>query len=444
MAAIPSLHRAWVPAELEANIQTRAAHFRALTSEQMEDEVQKLLRQHTRYMDNECLSLYAGTNVMNPRAVKVLASSVGSRPSLGYPGDKYEMGLQYAEQLEIMAAELLKEIFHSQFVEFRVGSGSLANLYAFMATCKPGDRIMAFSASAAGHVTHHTEGAAGLYGLEVHAVPFSGEQMAIDLSELRKQARELKPKLIVVAGSLCLFPYDVAGVRAVADEVGAYVLYDAAHMSGLIAGGAFQQPLAEGAHLMTMSTYKSFGGPPSGLVLTNEAELAQKLEAIAYPGLTANFDLSKTAALIVAALDVREHGRAYAQMCMANAQALAASLYARGCPVYAVDGRGFTVSHHVALPAHKWGGGTQASRLLEPANILASGIGLPLPPIDGDFNAVRLGTQEITRWGFTPDNMPDVAELMCRVLVKAEAPEAVRPDVIALRKNFQELKFVRN
>lgn len=444
MATNTLSHRAWVPTALEANIQTRAAHFRSRTSEQLEVEVHQLLRQHTRYMDNECLNLYAGTNMMHPRALKALASSVGSRPSLGYPGDKYEMGMQYAEQLEIMAAELLKEIFACQFVEVRVGSGSLANLYAFMATCKPGDRIMAFPDMAAGHVTHHAEGAAGLYGLEVHAVPYEGEQMAIDLSELRKQARELKPKLIVMAGSLCLFPYDVAGVRAIADEVGAYVLYDAAHMSGLIAGGAFQQPLAEGAHLMTMSTYKSFGGPPSGLVLTNEAELAQKLDAIAYPGLTANFDLSKTAALILAALDVREHGKAYAQMCMANAQALAASLYARGCPVHAVEGRGFTVSHHIALPAHKWGGGTKASRLLEPANLLASGIGLPLAPIDGDFNAVRLGTQEITRWGLTPDTMPDVAELMCRVLVKDEAPEAVRPDVIALRKNFQELKFVRS
>jgi len=443
MATPSSSYRAWVPAALEAAIITRAAHYHSLPAEKLEAEVHQLLRQHSRYMDTECLNLYAGTNVMNPRAQKLLASGVGSRPSLGYPGDKYEMGMQYAEQLEIMAAELLKEIFHCQFVEFRVGSGSLANLYAFMATCKPGDRIMAFPASAAGHVTHHAEGAAGLYGLEVQAVPFDGEQMAIDLSELRKQARELKPKLIVVAGSLCLFPYDVAGVRAIADEVGAYVLYDAAHMSGLIAGGAFQQPLAEGAHLMTMSTYKSFGGPPAGLVLTNEAALAQKLDAIAYPGLTANFDLSKTAALILAALDIHEHGKAYAQMCIANAQALAASLYARGCPVHVVEGRGFTVSHHIALPAHQWGGGTKASRLLEPANILTSGIGLPLEPIAGDFNAVRLGTQELTRWGFIPDSMRDVAELICRVLVKSEAPETVRPEVVALRRNFQDLKFVR-
>jgi glycine hydroxymethyltransferase len=438
-----SLSRPWVPAALEESIEQHAVRYRTLNAEQLEDEVHGLLKQHERFMDRECLNLYAGTNTLNPRAAKLLAASVGSRPSLGYPGDKYEMGMQYAEQLEIIATEVLKTLFDCAYVELRVGSGSLANLYAFMACARPGDRILAFPASAAGHVTHHAEGAAGLYGLEIHDVPYDGERMEIDLSALREKVRELKPRLIVVAGSLCLFPYDVAAVRRIADEVDAYVLYDAAHMSGLIASGAFQQPLAEGAHLMTTSTYKSFGGPPAGLVFTNDAALAQRLDAIAYPGLTANFDLSKTAALILAALDLREHGKEYAAMCIRNAQALAAALFSRGCPVHAVAGRGFTVSHHIALPAQQWGGGTKASRRLEKANILVSGIGLPLPPIAGDWNAVRLGTQELTRWGFTPEVMPDVAELMCRVLVKEEEPEKVKGDVVALRKKYQSLHFVR-
>ncbi len=443
MSAVTLTKRDWVPAALEESIQQHAARYRALTSLELEAAVHQTLDAHVQYMDRECVSLYAGTNVMNPRAAQVLASSVGTRPSLGYPGDKYETGLHHAEQLEIMAGELLKELFNCRFVEYRVGSGSLANLYAFMACARPGEAIFSFPAAAGGHVTHHREGAAGLYGLEVHPMPFDAAKLAIDLTALREQARAVKPKLLVVGGSLCLFPYDVAAVREIADEVGAYVMYDAAHMSGLIAGGAFQQPLAEGAHLMTTSTYKSFGGPPAGLVLTDDAALAQRLDAIAYPGLTANFDLSKTAALVLAALDLREHGRAYAQTCIANAQALAASLYVRGCPVQAVEGRGFTISHHIALPAHKWGGGTRAARRLEQANLLVSGIGLPLEPVAGDFNAVRLGTQEVTRWGFLPDAMPEVAELLCRVLVKDEAPAQVRPDVVALRKGYQEVRFVR-
>jgi glycine hydroxymethyltransferase len=435
--------RPWVPDVLEQAIAERAAHYRALASDDLEAEVQSLLARHEQYMDRECVSLYAGTNVMNPRAARLLSSSVGSRPSLGYPGAKYEMGMQHAEQIEIVAAELLKELFCCAYAEFRVGSGSLANLYAFMACAKPGDRIMAFADSAAGHVTHHQAGAAGLYGLEIHEVPFDPAQMTIDLDGLQREAERLRPRMILVAGSMCLFPYPVAAVREIADSVGAYVLYDAAHMSGLIAGSAFQQPLVEGAHLMTSSTYKSFGGPPAGMVLTNDPELARRLDAIAYPGLTANFDLAKTAALVVAMLDLREHGRDYARTCIANAQALAAALDRAGCPVHRVEGRGYTASQHVAIHAHAYGGGTTASRLLERANLLTSGIELPLPPVAGDFNAIRLGTQEITRWGMRPEHMGQLAELLARMLVRGEEPEQVRPEVVAFRQQFQTLHYVR-
>ena len=110
----------------------------------------------------------------------------------------------------------------------------------------------------------------GLYGLDVHELPYDAERMDVDLPRLAVVAAELQPKLIIVGGSMCLHPYDVRGVRAVADEVGAHVLYDAAHMGGLIAGGRFQQPLQEGAHAITGSTYKSFGGPPSGMILTDD------------------------------------------------------------------------------------------------------------------------------------------------------------------------------
>ncbi len=435
--------RPWVPEALEAAIVAQAERYRTLSSDELEREVHRLLQRHEQTMDHECLSLYAGTNMMNPRAARLLSSTVGSRPSLGYPGDKYETGMQYAEQLEIIATELLKELFNCRYVEYRVGSGSLANLYAFMACAKPGDTILAFSTQAAGHATHHGMGAAGLYGLQVYDVPYDDACMAVDLDALARLARRVRPRLILVGGSMNLFPYDVAGVRRVADEVGAYVMYDAAHMAGLMAARAFQQPLAEGAHLMTCSTYKSFGGPPSGLVLTNEPQLAERLDRIAYPGLTANFDLSKTAALIIAALDLREFGRSYADMCIANAQALAQALHDGGCPVFHVPGLGFTQSQHVALPAHRYGGGNAGSRLLEQANILVSSIGLPLPSIEGDANAIRIGTQEVTRWGMTPAVMADVADLMCRVLVRGEDPTRVREDVVALRAGYQDLHYIR-
>jgi glycine hydroxymethyltransferase len=237
-------------------------------------------------------------------------------------------------------------------------------------------------------------------------------------------------------------PYPVHEVRKLTDELGAYLMFDAAHLSGIIAGGEFQQPLAEGAHLMTCSTYKSFGGPAGGLVLTNEPELAERLDRIAYPGLTANFDLSRIAALVVAASDMLEFGTEYARTCIANARALAAALAERKAAVHGPPERGYTLSHHVALRAADYGGGTTASRRLERANLLTSGIGLPVAEFSGDYNGLRMGTQEVTRWGILPEDMPMVAELLCRVLVGGEEPESVRADVIDFRGRFQELGFV--
>lgn len=440
MTAAP---RPWVPEPLETRIQARIAALSGLSAEALEAELEATLARHERLHDREVLNLYAGTNLLNPRAAAYLARSVGSRPSLGWPGDKYETGMGHAEEIEIMAQALVCRVFGCRFCEFRVGSGSLANLYAFMATCRPGDRIMAFPESAAGHVTHHAEGAAGLFGLEIHAVPIDDAAFTVDLDRLRAEALRIRPRLVVVAGSLNLVPHPVREVRAIADAIDAKVMYDAAHMSGLLAGGCFQDPLAEGADLVTMSTYKSLGGPAGGLVLTNDPELARRLDRIAYPGLTANFDLARTAALVVALLDAREHGAAYARAMIANARALGEALAAEGVPVVAPAGAFPTRSHHLAIDARPFGGGTRASRAIEPANILASGIGLPLPPVPGDQNGIRLGTQEVTRLGMGEAAMREVARLLADALLARRPAEAVRAEVVALRRSFQDLRYVR-
>lgn len=438
----PSPSRPWVPTELAHFYEQQKERSDRFGAREFRDEVDGLLAAHEQLMDHECISLYAGTNIPSPRARRCASSTVGSRPSLGYPGDKYETGLRHAEQIEILASEILRRLFDCQYVEFRVGSGSLANLYAYMACARPGDTIMALPEEAGGHVTHHRAGAAGLYGLSVHRIPWDAEGMTVDLAALQRDARRLAPRLIILGGSLVLQPYPVAEVRRIADEVGAYLMFDAAHVAGLIAGRAFPSPLEDGAHVMTCSTYKSFGGPASGLVLTDSPELAERIDHVAYPGLTANFDLARTAALVVAAADLIEFGRDYAQTCIANAQALAAALAAEGCPVRKA-GSAFTASHHVAVEAAGFGGGTTLARRLERANILSSGIGLPSAPVAGDYNGLRLGTQEVTRWGFEPADMKDVARLMARVMIAQEPPEQVKDDVVALRAGFQALRFVR-
>ena len=220
-------------------------------------------------------------------------------------------------------------------------------------------------------------------------------------------------------------------------------MYDAAHMGGIIAGGQFQQPLDEGADVITGSTYKSFGGPPSAFIVTNSIDLAEKLDRIAYPGLTANFDLARTAAMIISVMDLLEHGTNYAKMCVRNAQTLAKALVNIGCEVFEVSNRGYTQSHHLALPALNYKGGDKACRQLEQANILACGIELPIEKVEGDFNAIRIGTQEITRWGMTPKDMPAVADLVARVLIRNDDSDRIRNDVIAFRKGFNRIHFIR-
>jgi len=433
-------HRPWVPEICELTVQGFATCTAGKSSGDVARRLDTLVARNRAIHERECFNLNPATNVMNPRAEAVLSQGLGSRPSLGYPGDKYEMGLEAIEEIEVIAAELAAEVFRARYAEIRVASGALANLYAFMATCRPGDSIIAPPAAIGGHVTHHAAGCAGLYGLTTHPAPVDADGYTVDLAGLAKLAEGVRPKLITTGGSLNLFPHPVAAVREIADSVGAKLLFDAAHQCGIIAGGAWGDPLAEGAHVMTMSTYKSLGGPAGGLIVSNDADLAEKLDAIAFPGLTANFDAAKSAALAYTLLDWREFGKAYAAKMISVAQAFAAALDAEGLPVFARD-KGFTRSHQFAVQAAAWGGGQAASKKLRRAGFLACGIGLPIAPVEGDLNGLRIGTPELVRWGVTEDDVAELAKLIARAL-HTVAPETLAPEVAALRAHFDKLHYV--
>jgi glycine hydroxymethyltransferase len=234
-----------------------------------------------------------------------------------------------------------------------------------------------------------------------------------------------------------LFPHDLARLRAAADRVGALLLYDASHVAGLVAARVFQRPLAEGAHVLTFSTYKSFGGPPGGCVVTRDAELATRISTVAYPGMLANYDIARLAPLAVTAAELAAGGADYAERCLANASALARALHEEGFAVAGAD-RGFTASHHVAVDADPFRGGERAAERLAEAGIFLSGIGLP---DQGDYpglKGIRIGTQEVTRRGFAPADMPAVARLARRVLRDSADPAAVRSDALALRARVDE------
>ena len=433
-------HRGWVPAGCEARVAAIATETARADGSAVLARIEALAAENRKIHERDCFNLNPATNVMNPRAEALLSSGIGTRPSLGYPGDKYEMGLEAIEEIEVIAAELAAEVFAARFAEIRVPSGALANLFAFMATCKPGDTIIAPPAPIGGHVTHHLAGCAGLFGLRTVPAPISPEDYSVDVAALADLAAREKPRLITLGASLNLFEHPVREVRAIADSVGAHLMFDAAHQCGIIAGKAWADPLAQGAHLMTMSTYKSLGGPAGGLIVTNDAALAERLDHIAYPGMTANFDAAKSAALAVTLLDWRTHGHAYAAKMIEVARALATALKARGLPVFETA-RGATDSHQFAVLAAGYGGGQAASKKLRRAGFLACGIGLPVDEVPGDLNGLRIGTPELVRWGVDTGDVDALADLIAEGL-NANDPDAVAPRTAALRARFDKVRFV--
>jgi glycine hydroxymethyltransferase len=191
---------------------------------------------------------------------------------------------------------------------------------------------------------------------------------------------------------------------------------------------------------MTLSTYKSLGGPAGGLIVTNDDAIAQKLDAIAYPGLTANFDAAKTAALGVTLQDWKAVGKDYAQMMVKTSQALAQNLQSRGVNIYAAD-KGFTMSHQFAIIAAPFGGGQTAARRMGEAGLLACGIGLPIAPVEGDLNGLRIGTPEIVRIGMKVEHMDQLSDFIARSLDASSNPESIKGEVTDWRKQFNGVHY---
>ena len=399
------------------------------------ERIEALASENTKIHDQRCINLNPATNTMNPRAEALLSSGLGMRPSLGHPGEKYEMGLEAIEAIEVLTADLAGQVFDAEYAEVRVPSGAMANLFAFMATCEPGDAIIVPPATIGGHVTHNVAGCAGLFGLDIHEAPIDPSRFTVDVAGVAALAQRIQPKLITIGTSLNLLPHPVAELRAVADSVGAALLFDAAHNCGMFAGGTWPNPLTEGAHIMTMSTYKSLGGPPAGLMVTNDHALAERIDAIAYPGMTANFDAAKTAALGVALNDWVTHGADYGDAMVAVASSLAQCLAASGIPVFATE-EGPTKSHQLAIDARTLGGGSAAALRLRQANILTSAIGLPTGADDG----LRLGSNEITRWSMSHTDMPELATYIAQALTAD--PASVADRVTAMRSRFSKLSFI--
>lgn len=427
-----------------------ARAFRTRVLEKMEGLSERALaemavtlnRRQEKHLVEHCINLYPGTNIMSPIVTDLLGSSVASRASEGHPGSKYQTGLQWVEEAEVMASELIRRVFGATYAEVRALSGSMANMAVLNGLTEPGDPIFSLTTAAGAHISHGKAGAAGYRRLEIHPIPYDPQEWRIDLDKLRDEVRAVKPRMIILGASLILFSYPVEAIRALADEVGAILMYDAAHVAGMIAGGQWQNPLKEGAHVMTASTYKSFGGPPGGIVLTNDAEIARKADHAVFPGMTANFHTNRMAPLAVAAAEMMAFGEVYAQQCAENAQALA-SAFVRSGLTPAGRARGYSAGHMLALDVRENGGGKHAATALEDAHLICNMNLLPWDTLKDlrDPSGLRLAVHEVTRWGMGTAEMERIADLFHRVLVEGESAEDVRPDVLALKSQHSTLHY---
>ena len=259
--------------------------------------------------------------------------------------------------------------------------------------------------------------------------------------------RELEPKVALIGQSVFLFPTPLKEIADAAHEVDAKVMYDGAHVLGLIAGGMFQDPLREGADVMTGSSHKTFPGPQGGFLLSSSEDPAfqKRLNNAIFPGVCSSYHLHHVAGKVIALSEFEEYGAAYAKDIVTNAKHFASALAAEGFDVLA-ESRGYTASHQV-LTRHgstDSGAGAKAARLLEDAGIITNMNMLP-----GDTKAMtpsglRLGVQELTRVGMGPREMEEVARLYARVLIKNEDPQLVKADVKTLKSSHQVIRYCFN
>jgi glycine hydroxymethyltransferase len=377
---------------------------------------------------NRSANLYAGANVASDRVRRLKPGELGSRPTLGSPGEKFPTGVDVMDIIEVAATQAVRVAMNAKFADVRPPTGTLANLAVLAALTEPGDTIAALPEPAGGHVSHRA-GAPRVRGLNVATLPYDYGIFDINLRALPAFLAQERPKLLILGGSVMLRPHSLSRIAAMAHEHGSTVLYDASHVAGLIAGGRFQKPLDDGADILTFSTYKSFGGPAGGVICTNDPVLAEQLNAAVFPTLTANYDVGRLGPLAIAASELVAHGHEYAGMCMQNARQLGGFFFENGLNV--LGGKfGFTESHHLVVDVRKAGGGRLASQKLARAGIYLSPAVLPLNDKESEQHGLRIGTQELTRRGLGLAGFKRLAQLMAAV-IRDEIDSGVAADDVA-------------
>ncbi|MBU2559804.1 serine hydroxymethyltransferase [archaeon] len=398
-----------------------------------------------------CLNMIASENTASPAVRSAVASDFGHRYAEGLLGgrdaeglqifERFYQGTKFFDDIESIAMKLTEELFSAEHVNLVPISGAVANLVAYSALAKYGDSISGLSIMCGGHISHTHISAAGVMGLKDFPYPFDNKEMNIDVDGAKKIVREKRPKLMILGGSLFLFPHPVRELREIADEIDAYIMYDGAHVSGLIAGGQFQNPLKEGVDVFTSSTHKTFPGPQGGMVMC-KSYLKEKVDNAAFPGMMSNHHLHHVAGYAIAAAEMKKFGKAYAGQIVKNAKALAQALNERGFDVLC-EHKGFTESHQVVMDVSKIGHASVIAQDFENANMIVNKNLLPWDSLlrTKDPSGIRIGVQEITRFGMKEGEMEEIAEFMKKVAIDGSKTENIKNEVIELKKNHAEIGF---
>ena len=403
-------------------------------------QVQSSLDAHEHWR-RETLNLSAAENIQSPTVKRFMQSDLTQRYG-DYQGRdlsarKYQ-GTRYIQQIEALTTQLVQEVFHAKYIELRAVSGHVTDIAVMLGLTIPGTSIFEIGAEPGGHGDGRKFCENPLINAKIAFLPFDAKEYTIDLSKTIKMMRELHPSLVKLGSSSFLFPHPVSAIREEADRLGNVVVaYDASHVFGLIAGGRFQDPLSEGAHVVMGSTHKTLPGPQGGLILTNDAAVALKVSAAVYPILVSNHHLSRMPALSIALLEMLAFGKEYANQIIANAKRLGEDIHRRGVSVVATH-KGYTESHTILLQTSGLGDHHFLANRLDDAGIIVNASRLP-PELGGQ--GIRIGLQEITRHGAKEKDMAQIANFIVQVIKDQKSPETVAPQVAEYCRGFQDIAY---
>lgn len=363
-------------------------------------------------LETQRLMLYAGANLPSARAIAAYNPALGAYPAMGPTGQKEQPETELVSELESFTSQAAMTLFGAAWAEVRFASCTLANMAIFHAYCRPGDKVLAPAAEHGGHLSQRRGGTPALAGLVVEDLPFDRRNCQLDAARAAEMITRTRPRLVVLGRSIMIKADAIAPVVSAARAVGAKTLFDASHVLGLIAGGTYPNPFDVGVDLISSSTYKTLPGRPQGLVLGRDPEDAIALREVLDTRLLANYDAGRLPSLVVTLTEAQAGGREYAERIVGNSAALHRALVDVGLPVIgANDGEVHT--HQLLLPLSLDADPRGVMHALQAQGIL---IGTCVDPSRAGHQALRLGTQFITRQGMDVSDMTEVARLLGDVL----------------------------